>query len=96
VYIFVLSIFFGMNSAALFILRRRFPNANRPYRVWGYPYVPALFLFVTIYLLINTFLATPIQAIGGIGLVMLGLPLYEYFNRRNVEKESLDWLQGDE
>jgi len=96
VYIFVLSIFFGMNSAALFILRRRFPNANRPYRVWGYPYVPALFLFVTIYLLINTFLATPLRAIGGIGLVILGLPLYEYFSRRNVEQEPLDWLQGDE
>ncbi|MCJ7592529.1 MAG: amino acid permease [Woeseiaceae bacterium] len=96
VYIFVLSIFFGMNSAALFILRRRSPNANRPYRVWGYPFVPALFLLVTVYLLINTLLATPLRAIGGIGLIIVGLPLYGYFDRRCVELEPLDWPQRDQ
>ena len=50
-YIFILWVFFGMSGAAVFILRHRLPNADRPYRVWGYPYVPALFLLVTAYLL---------------------------------------------
>lgn len=81
-YIFVLWVFFGMNGAALIILRRRAPDADRPYRVWGYPYVPGLFLLVTVYLLINTVWATPYRALSGIGLILVGLPLYAYFSRR--------------
>jgi len=91
IYIFVLWVFFGMNGVALFILRRKAPDAERPYRIWGYPFVPALFLLVTVYLLINTFMATPIRAIAGIGLIIVGLPLYEYFNRRLSEIEPLNW-----
>jgi len=91
IYIFVLWVFFGMNGAALFILRRKAPDAERPYLIWGYPFVPALFLLVTVYLLINTFMATPIRAIAGIGLIIVGLPLYEYFNRRLTEIEPLNW-----
>jgi APA family basic amino acid/polyamine antiporter len=83
IYIFVLWVFFGMNGAALIILRRRQPNAERPYRVWGYPYVPILFMLVTVYLLVNTVLATPYRALWGIALIIVGLPLYEYFSRRS-------------
>lgn len=83
-YIFVLWVFFGMNGAALIILRRRDPDADRPYRVWGYPYVPGLFLLVTVYLLINTVWATPYRALSGIGLILVGLPLYAYFSRRKT------------
>ncbi len=81
-YIFILWIFYGMNAAALIILRRRLPDAERPYRIWGYPYVPLIFLAVTVYLLINTVWATPYRALSGIGLIIVGLPLYEYFLRR--------------
>jgi len=81
-YIFVLWVFFGMNGAALIILRRRQPEAERPYRVWGYPYVPVLFILVTVYLLANTLLATPYRALSGIGLIVVGLPVYAYFSRR--------------
>ena len=95
IYIFILWIFFGMNGAAVFILRRRFPDANRPYRAWGYPVVPALFLLMTVFLLINTLVATPMRAFAGIGLIVIGLPIYEYFNRRSVAKEPLNWLQDD-
>ena len=91
IYIFVRWVFYGMNGVALFILRRKAPDAERPYRIWGYPFVPALFLLVTVYLLINTFMATPIRAIAGIGLIIVGLPLYEYFNRRLSEIEPLNW-----
>ncbi len=81
-YIFVLWIFYGLSGAAVLILRRRLPDAERPYRVWGYPFVPVLFLLVTAYLLINTLLATPLRALAGIGLILIGLPAYEYFLRR--------------
>ena len=81
-YVFVLWVFFGMNGAALIILRRRQPDVERPYRVWGYPYVPGLFMLVTVFLLINTVWATPYRALSGIGLIIVGLPLFEYFSRR--------------
>ena len=83
IYIFVLWVFFGMNGAALIVLRRREPDAERPYRVWGYPYVPILFMLVTVYLLVNTVWATPYRALAGIALIIVGLPLFEYFSRRN-------------
>ena len=81
-YVFVLWVFFGMNGIALMVLRRRKPNADRPYRVWGYPYVPILFLMVTVYLLLNTIWATPYRALSGLALIVVGLPMYEYFSRR--------------
>ena len=57
--------------------------------------MPALFLVVTFYLLVNTMLATPIRAIAGIGLIVVGLPIYEYFTRRGDALPEPNWL-GDE
>jgi APA family basic amino acid/polyamine antiporter len=95
-YIFVLWIFFGMNGAAVFILRRRQPEAHRPYKVWGYPYVPAVFLLVTAYLLINTLVATPTRALAGIGLIIIGLPIYEYFLRKAGNEIPPFWREKEE
>jgi APA family basic amino acid/polyamine antiporter len=95
-YIFILWVFYGMSGAAVFILRRRLPEAERPYRVWGYPFVPALFLLVTAYLLINTLLATPLRALAGIALIIVGLPMYEYFRRRAGDVVPPFWQHDDE
>ena len=96
IYIFVLWIFFGLSGAAVIILRYRMPDAERPYRVWGYPFVPALFLLVTVYLLVNTLLATPSRALAGIGLIIAGLPVYEYFVRRAGDVVPPFWQRDDE
>ncbi|CAN0593973.1 unnamed protein product, partial [Laminaria digitata] len=82
IYIFVLWVFYGMTALGLFVLRRTRPDVDRPYRVWGYPVVPAVFVLVTIYLLINTMVATPWRAVWGIVFIVSGLPVYEYFKRR--------------
>jgi APA family basic amino acid/polyamine antiporter len=95
IYVFVLWIFYGLCGAAVLILRYRIPNAERPYRVWGYPFVPALFLLVTVYLLVNTLLATPSRALAGIGLIIAGLPVYEYFVRRAGDVVPPFWQQDD-
>ena len=58
------------------------PEAERPYRTWGYPVVPVLFLLVTGFLLVNTMLTTPGRAFAGLGLIALGLPVYAFFERR--------------
>jgi APA family basic amino acid/polyamine antiporter len=76
-------IFYGLTTASVFIFRRRMPDAERPYRAWGYPVVPLLFLLVTGWLLINTLLTTPVQALIGLGLILLGLPVYWYWARYN-------------
>jgi APA family basic amino acid/polyamine antiporter len=80
--IFASWIFYGMTTASVFIFRRRLPQAERPYRAWGYPIVPALFLFVTGWLLINTLLAARNQALAGLFLIALGLPVYWFWSRR--------------
>ncbi|HEX8354481.1 MAG TPA: amino acid permease [Pyrinomonadaceae bacterium] len=74
-------IFYGLVTASVFVFRRRMPHAERPYRVWGYPVVPALFLLVTGFLLVNTFWAAPTEAVFGLILIGLGLPVYHLFFR---------------
>jgi APA family basic amino acid/polyamine antiporter len=96
IYIFIEWIFFGLCGAAVMVLRYRIPDARRPYRVWGYPFVPALFLLVTVYLLINTFMATPTRALAGLGLVIIGLPVYEYFLRRAGKVVPPFWRENEE
>ena len=65
--VFMLLLFNGLGVAAVYVLRRTLPDAVRPYRVWGYPVVPALFLVGTVYLMINTLIATPGRALAGLG-----------------------------
>jgi hypothetical protein len=87
-----LLLFNGMAVASIYVLRRKLPNVVRPYRVWGYPVVPALFLAATAYLMINTFLAAPQRAFASLGIVALGLPLYAYYARRLPPIRPEDWL----
>ncbi len=94
--VFMLLLFNGLGVAAVYVLRRTLPDAARPYRVWGYPVVPALFLVGTVYLMINTLIATPGRALAGLGLVALGLPLYAYYSRRLPPSRPEDWLVAGE
>lgn len=75
-------IFYALATAAVFVLRRKMPDAPRPYRAWGYPVVPVLFLLVAGFLLVNTLVTTPGRALAGLGLIALGLPVYAYYARR--------------
>ena len=90
--VFMLLLFNGLAVASVYVLRRKLPDAARPYRVWGYPLVPMLFLLATAYLMINTLLATPGRALAGVGIVALGLPLYAYYARRLPPSRPEDWL----
>jgi APA family basic amino acid/polyamine antiporter len=91
--IFVSWLFYGLSAAGIFILRKKMPHAERPYRVWGYPIVPAVFVTFTIIFLILTFTndvmnyvsgkTVIINSLFGIFLTLLGLPLYWYFKKAN-------------
>lgn len=88
--IFGLWIFYALVTASVFVFRKRRPDAERPYRTWGYPIVPILFLIVATFLLVFTIWTTPRQALTGIGLIALGLPVYWYWSRLNTRRENLD------
>lgn len=75
-------IFYALVTSSVFVFRKKFPNAERPYKAFGYPIVPALFLLVAAYLLINTLITAPTQSFTGIFLILLGLPVYYYLTRK--------------
>ncbi len=75
-------ILYGMTAAAVIVLRRRRPELPRPYRVWGYPWVPVLFVLVALALLFSTFRTSPRESGLGLGLILVGLPFYFHWKRR--------------
>lgn len=79
---FVSWIFYGLAVATVFVFRRKLPDAPRPYRAFGYPWVPMLFLGVTAWLLVNTFFASPRLALFGVLLLLAGLPFYWWWARQ--------------
>lgn len=84
-------LFYGLTAASIFVFRRRMPDAERPYRAWGYPVVPVLFLATTGWLLVNTLQTQPLNALTGLGLLAVGLPVFYYGSRRlsrRVEPKS--------
>jgi len=58
------------------------PDAHRPYRTFGYPVVPVLFVLAALWLVINTLLTNPVESALGLGLIALGLPFYCYFRSK--------------
>ena len=81
-------IFYALVTSSVFVFRRKFPDAERPYRAFGYPVVPLLFLLVAGWLLINTMITTPTQSFAGIFLILAGLPVYYYLQSRNKKVEQ--------
>lgn len=67
---------------ALFRLRRSMPDATRPYRAWGYPVVPALFVGATLMLTAATLAAAPRESALGLALIAAGVPAYAWWRRR--------------
>lgn len=78
-------IFYALVTSSIFLFRRKYPDAERPYRAWGYPVVPVVFLFVAGWLLISTMLNSPTQSFTGIALILLGLPVFYYLNSKIKE-----------
>jgi APA family basic amino acid/polyamine antiporter len=80
--VFAAVVFHVATGAAVFVLRRTRPLAPRPYRVWGYPAVPDLFILSSLILVANTLSERPRESALGLLLVGLGLPAYFFWRRR--------------
>jgi APA family basic amino acid/polyamine antiporter len=70
-----------LGGLAIFRLRRSHADLRRPYRAWGYPWVPLAFVSSSVLVLANTLVERPTESLLGFGLVALGLPMYWYFKR---------------
>lgn len=82
--IFALWLFHGLTAGAVIILRRKRPDAERPYKVWGYPVVPLLFIAVTVWLLVNTLITAPLQTVAGLGIMLSGLIFYRRATSKSI------------
>ena len=83
-YVMFASILFSVaGGVALFRLRRLMPDHPRPYRTWGYPLVPLIFITGSLAFVMNTLVERPTESLAGLGLLALGLPVYWYWNRAN-------------
>jgi len=80
--IFAVFIFYGATSLGVFILRRRMPDAVRPYKVWAYPVVPAIYIIFCIGLFFNTIITRPREAALGMILILSGIPVYIFLKKR--------------
>jgi APA family basic amino acid/polyamine antiporter len=80
--IFAVFIYYGATTLGVFILRKKMPDAPRPYKVWGYPVVPAIVILFCAALFINTIIARPREAVIGMVLMLTGVPLYWWFQQK--------------
>jgi amino acid transporter len=80
--------FYAMGVAAVFVLRRRRPDLERPYRTWGYPVVPALFLLGSVFLLGNYLVSQPLTFSVDVGLIAVGIPVYYLWRRFQTTKSA--------
>jgi basic amino acid/polyamine antiporter, APA family len=79
--IYVAFFFYGATALGVFVMRSKDPDAERPYKVWGYPIVPAIFVLFCLALVLITWLNYPREAQIGTVLVLSGIPFYWYWTR---------------
>jgi len=75
-------IFFALGGASVIVLRRTMPDAPRPYRVPGYPFVPLFFVLTSVWFVVMTLISKPEQAWAGLLFLGLGVPVYFYWKRQ--------------
>ena len=74
--------FNALTVVGLFVLRKKKPDAPRPYRTWGYPVVPGVYVAFAMFFLLYIFVGDPVDACAGVGIVAVGVPVYAVFRRR--------------
>jgi basic amino acid/polyamine antiporter, APA family len=75
-FVFAVWIFFALTALALFRLRTKEPGLTRPYRAWGYPWTPLIFLVSAIALTVNLWMARPVRSSLGLLVILAGIPFF--------------------
>jgi len=80
---FAIWLFSGVAVAALFVLRAKQPHAERPFRAWGYPFLPGLYAIAAAMVVLNALWRDPGPTGAGLLIVAIGVPMYFWFGRRS-------------
>jgi len=82
--VFAQFVFYALSASAVIRLRRKAPQVARPYRTWGYPATPIVFIAFAVWLVYNTIVETPKDSAIGAGIILLGLPGYWYWKTKGA------------
>lgn len=80
--VFALLVFFAATGLAVIVLRNRRPEVSRPYRAWGYPIIPIIFIVICLAIFVNILSAQPLKSAAGLALLGAGLPAFLIWRRR--------------
>lgn len=81
---FAMWLFYALTVGGVVILRWKRPDAPRPYRMWGYPVTPVVFVLVALWFEINTLIERPGPSSAALGIILAGVPAYFFWSRRRV------------
>jgi APA family basic amino acid/polyamine antiporter len=80
--IFAVLLFYILTIAGIFVLRRTRPEMERPYRAWGYPFLPAMYILTAGIIEVLLLMYKPNFTFPGLGIVLLGVPVYYLWRRK--------------
>jgi APA family basic amino acid/polyamine antiporter len=75
-------LFWVLAAAAIFTLRKKRPDLPRPYKAWGYPAVPMIFIVALSGILLNTLVRRPVESLAGVALMIVGIPVYYFWDKK--------------
>lgn len=82
-FVFAVWIFFALTAIAVLRLRRKQPELVRPYRAWGYPWTPVIFLIAALALTVNLWIDRPVRSSVGLAVILLGIPFFHYWQKKS-------------
>lgn len=85
--VFASFIFYGATTLGVFVLRIKEPETPRPYKAWGYPVIPAIFILFCIMLILVTISTKPREALLGVGLMLTGVPFWYYWTKKKSNQK---------
>jgi APA family basic amino acid/polyamine antiporter len=80
--VFALVLFFAATGAAVFVLRVKRPDFPRPYRTWGYPVVPLVFVLINLIVFLNSIYSQPRESLLGLLIILAGVPAFLYWKMK--------------
>ncbi|MCX6335373.1 MAG: amino acid permease [Bacteroidia bacterium] len=88
--IFAVLIFFTLTILAIFVLRKKRPDIPRPYKAFGYPVIPAIYILTTITIMVILLIYKPAYTFPGLIIVILGIPVYYLWRRLNRKSDKTE------
>ena len=86
---FMDALFFAFAAASIFVFRKKLKDQERPYRTWGYPVIPLIFIILQFVFAVNIFFQKPEQALPGLGLLVIGVGIFFWFEKESKQKKVI-------